>query len=780
MANDISSLEAAAEAKYGLPAGVMSSIRKQETGNNSAYIEDPTKYHYPLNSEGKRIAGHTGKTSTAFGPYGILESTAAQPGYGVTPLASKDLDAQVEFAASYLAGRSKSAGSLKGGLAGYGEGSSYADKILNRIGGNNTMATTPTASVPESISSGAAGNIARNDAAAAAMESLFGQMQDTLTESNKILAQQKLDTILVKSTEGMAQANANSAALGFARELGTDPSVSDNALMELAQESKVLYARKRQITASMENALNPLNIFKDPLSYLGDVVMFDFNEARNRNVDNALQVNHGQSKFLNEATQEAKQTALAIAQPVTVESAQANARVAAAVIDNAMQQNSLEALKMNADGISRIRALQNNSLDISLKLRDQEIQEQQVIAAKASAEASLANSQLLNAERQIRLDDREEARKGREQTLAAVNLGRKATGLPEFGSTTELENFVKLNPDKVSETVGQQYKIGMVVAQTGATAAPIGDTPFETLSYMAQSGAKITDGRAKVIEFLGKVRNNLEAQAADPKNAKLAAALKTKNGMQDAFNAAAINQANTSLNNVMAGGSNNPYAPPPAEVFVNDPTFGSSYIAQEFIKPLMEGGQVALNPKQIMAMGLDAVSKGKISQQQFESEFRFMGEKIKGYNNNLYRYNEVAGLPNMKSVKVPLDNTSSRQSFFNQIDDQAGTSPVSNLMQTFLGGSDETIVDISDPVSLSAYISKRRALSIPPVLREQAGVSNRARSVNVTPAPVPSQTTRAAPAPSPAVRSNSPSAAPSPSNTFPGNRLPGNSGFSSS
>lgn len=121
------------EARTGLPPGTLSSIRTQETGDNPDYMNDPAKYHYGLNADGKRIAGHTGRVSTAFGPFGILESTGANPGYGVSPLANKSFAEQARFAADYLAARASRAGGLEAGLAGYGEGAGYARQVMSRI-----------------------------------------------------------------------------------------------------------------------------------------------------------------------------------------------------------------------------------------------------------------------------------------------------------------------------------------------------------------------------------------------------------------------------------------------------------------------------------------------------------------------------------------------------------------------------------------------------------------------------------------------------------------------
>lgn len=124
----------AREQAAGLPPGLLASIIQQETGGKADFLDDPSKYHYELNKDGKRIAGHTGKESTAFGPFGILESTAKDPGYGVKPLQNKSIEEQARFASDYLAARIKAAGSVQGGLAGYGEGMKYADAVMERLG----------------------------------------------------------------------------------------------------------------------------------------------------------------------------------------------------------------------------------------------------------------------------------------------------------------------------------------------------------------------------------------------------------------------------------------------------------------------------------------------------------------------------------------------------------------------------------------------------------------------------------------------------------------------
>lgn len=141
----------AADAARGLPPGTMASVMKQEVGGlESKYLLDPTKYHYDVREDGKRGPKGKDTISTAFGPFGIVESTAKDPGYGVKPLTGKTFQEQLDFAADYLVARAKQAGSLAAGLAGYGEGAKYSKQVMNRTGGEPVVVAQAAPAPPSS------------------------------------------------------------------------------------------------------------------------------------------------------------------------------------------------------------------------------------------------------------------------------------------------------------------------------------------------------------------------------------------------------------------------------------------------------------------------------------------------------------------------------------------------------------------------------------------------------------------------------------------------------
>ena len=146
--DSVVTLLADADKQRGFPPGTMLSLMSQEIGGQeSKYLEDPSAYHYGVDAAGRRGPKNSKVTSTAFGPFGIVKSTAAKPGYGLSPLKGMSFEDQLNFAADYLAARSKSAGGLEAGLAGYGEGAKYAAQVVKRRDGGAAVMNSAVAPV---------------------------------------------------------------------------------------------------------------------------------------------------------------------------------------------------------------------------------------------------------------------------------------------------------------------------------------------------------------------------------------------------------------------------------------------------------------------------------------------------------------------------------------------------------------------------------------------------------------------------------------------------------
>ncbi|SUA63347.1 Uncharacterised protein [Oligella urethralis] len=133
------------EKRLGLPANSLAVIRDIESSSGEKYLTNPAAYHYGL-VNGKR-------SSTASGLYGILDSTGRKPGWGIKPVDKTSLRDNVRFAGEYFKARIKHAGSLEGGLRGYGDGTdSYLNKYNTRmakLGLQGASTKTPIPNHPE-------------------------------------------------------------------------------------------------------------------------------------------------------------------------------------------------------------------------------------------------------------------------------------------------------------------------------------------------------------------------------------------------------------------------------------------------------------------------------------------------------------------------------------------------------------------------------------------------------------------------------------------------------
>lgn len=672
LADTAKELEAKAEAEYNLPAGILASIRQQETGGQEKYLADPTTPHYP-----------DSKKSTAYGPYGILKSTAAQPGYGTAPLTDNSLPSQVNFAAQYLAGRIKSAGSVDKGLAGYGEGPKYANQVLSRMSGT-PMATQTNSDLT------AAGQAAINstDAAATALARLGQQYQSNLASTISILEGSKQDDAMVAETQELAKATAQQRTLDYATLVGTNPAASTEALAKLVGNSNQLFEQQRSVAARIENANNPSTMFDSPVRWLADYLLAPYNEKRLGAINSKLKSTTDQIKWMQDSTQNQKQTMDAISQSATAATAQAKANSIKTKIDLEVAQQRAEALKFNSTNITSTAAMTNNAFSIRARLQDQELQSAQIDEAR---KMRALQQQAL----QMSLDDKNTSHEAQNSYLEAVNLGRQNTGLAPFKSYAELDLY-KTNTPQSANILAVNWTNGQ--AQLQGTPPTVASTPYAALTYVTASGANLDTGRANLIKKIQDEHSRL--MNVDPKvDEATYKAVRNSKTAPDALNTALAKKASIDSANITAGGQSNLYAPPPLATLQQDVEFQKTYLSQKILKSFEASGTVDIPFKEAIPLLLKDVNEGKVSVAEADSDLNFLAAKIRTYNNDVNRYKATAGLPDMSTVKVPV-----------QVPAAPGILWAISSALTPSGPPTKTVnLDIADPVARSTMFNKSQA-----------------------------------------------------------------------
>ena len=700
VADALAALEADTEKKYGLPSGILSSVRRQETGGKQEYIDTPDKYHYAVNADGRRVAGHTGKVSTAFGPYGIVESTAKQPGYGTTPLKDKSLNSQVDFAGQYLAGRIKNAGSVEAGLAGYGEGTKYANQVMKRMG--TPMATTPAQ--PSQSNAATLGNqvIERNDAAAQALARIGKEQQQVFTSAQDVLTRSSDNAETVTLVDQLAQAKAQSATLDFANKIGAAPGAANDALTKLVQQSAELFDKQRAVAARLENAGNPRTMFDKPLTWLSDYILIPHNKQRLEAVNAQLDATNKQIKWINDTTQDYGRTQNAIAQTKTAGTAAAAAQLAADKFTLEAAETRNKALATNADSLLKTTQLNNTPFEVNMRITDQLNQE-------AAAEDARVRSKLAGEELAIRVKDRATAAEGKQSYLDTYNLGAGQLGMTKFKTFEEYE--LAFSQGIVSKE-GAAIAFQNGFAQNSGAPGGIASTPVAALTWYAKDRPALDPNRTQLITRLAGTYNELSN--SQDKNIR---DLMRPNGREsvEGTNKAIATQAKTYLNNITIG-ENNIYKAPPLSTVLENKAIAASHLGKNILTPLGAAGSTEIPWKQAMTLLINDVRTNKISIEQADSEIKFLATYVAAFNDDRFRYKQSVGLPNMKDgFKVPLE-VPATQGFFRMLA-EVPANTVSHL-GTLVGGdgpkppTDTKLINLLDDTVRSEIWTRVKATTL--------------------------------------------------------------------
>lgn len=557
-------------------------------------------------------------------------------------------------------------------------------------------------------------SIARNDASASALEGFQAEMQGVFTTAVSANSSVATDVQTIKTVEAMASADAQAKSAGVAVALGTNRDAAGYALDQIAAQYSAATTKQNEYLARMSHATDLSNITDDTWNWLKNAALYDVHRegAVNANAQANLAKEHYLS--LNNMTQQAAVTQNAIRQSVTTETAKLLGNVAKAEVDAKTYSLQIDSLRTASEATVKIAGLKNDNMNIALRARDQALQEQQMAIARQNSALQQQSLSLALEERQDRRDLKAEEVESRVHMLNMVNKGREINGnLPPFRSFNELQTAVKMDKT-LGESVSLQYRAGLESDWTGTAA--LAASPYEALKYVGQTGAQITDSRAKLLQYIDGVRGSVVSNPAN------AAALKKESDFAKVLDESVRNQAVRMASNITLGGDKNIYAPPPLTTLANDPTLATTYLGTKILKPLEELGGKDVDFNYVVDSLMKGVSNKEISLSQADSELGFLGEKIVGYNNAQFRYSNTAGIPNMKSANVALKAPPRGNDLASR---GVPLSTLDKWSLNVLTNSNPETVDLINPAKRSAYLNRRMASTINPVLRQQAAAQTK-------------------------------------------------------
>ena len=570
----------------------------------------------------------------------------------------------------------------------------HRTNLANSLAGLPTTATqvTPKMSSTDqntpAVAAAGAAAVQQNNAAAAALEAIGRQQQTLIDSTANLLEGGKADAVLIKQTEELGKAKAQQRTLDFATQIGANPDAANAALGKLIEQSNQLFDKQRAVAARLENAGNPRTMFDNPIRWLADYLLIPENKQRLDAVNTQLKTTTDQIKWINDTTQNYKQTMDAIAQTKTVATAEAAGRQIQSQIDLDVAKTRAEGLRLNAQNITDIGNLRNGGLNIQLKLRDQVLQEKQL---EEAAQSRKLQQEALD----IQLKDRKTEDAAKQKVFEAYNLGAQNTGTIQFKTKEEMYAYKALN-----KNFAQTFEINFAngFAQLNNQTPTIAATPSDALEFVVGQRPNLDPSRKILMDKIGMVYSDFSS------NSKIKAEMDANpRAVPARINDKVRELTGTYAGDITAQPDRNFYAPPPLPTLLQDPELGKTYWGEKILAPLAAAGETQLPFTKAIDLLVADVKAGKLTVNQADFELDSWAKKIMLLNNDMYRYKATAGVDNMKTVNVPV---------------RVRTEPgIGYILETALipgaglAGMPTTVkpIDLLDPVARSTMWNKRMA-----------------------------------------------------------------------
>lgn len=482
---------------------------------------------------------------------------------------------------------------------------------------------------------------------------------------------------LVARTQGLAEVQTQQRNLEAATALGTNPNDASYMLSQLAGDMRARYQERDQAILATQKAANT-NLFVDGIgnwltaqaSLEGLVREQDTAEARYQNAKNMY-------ADVNNLTQESAVTNNAIAQTKSVASVEAAASAIATSAQIEANAAKIQGLQLNARGIEEAQNMKQKVFDNNMRLQGLAMEKARFgLAQEEAAERRKAKAQ---------------NQKDVTTYLGAVNLSRQSMGLPLYD---EQQMRLKAGTQAGKLELDDWFEKGLITAQTGKQV--VGATPFQAMQVASDNPtAKIAPGAQSLLKSIGAFAGT-QMQAA-----KQAGTLKTAKEVPAFTDKIVAEEAQRQLKNV--GTKNNWYSPPPLQTLV-DPELANLNVVRKLIAPAMAAGATDFQPEIYLPQALELVRKQELTLAEAVQGIAAMGRKAVAYNNG-YRNYQGMGLPMQENLPMRMETTGMFKGVVNEVVTATQRSPLS-IPLSMLGGTTNSIVDITDEAALNKYANQ--------------------------------------------------------------------------
>jgi hypothetical protein len=462
------------------------------------------------------------------------------------------------------------------------------------------------------------------EATSKVLEALGAQAAITqgISDAYKVQAQ---DEITVAAAKNAADYATQLSRVKAANAMGTNLKESNEVITGLAAAAQDASDRKMAALKEIEKKEsvtfldNPLQYIKNQLTVNGDIAKHNIADAQLTAAQDRIQA-------VNANTQATVQTQNAISEPLTAASMAASARIAGVAAQVAADNAKIATIGYGTRGIEFALNAKKEVLATMFQAQGAQNAARSLQLSEENAAQSRIEFSYRQAEYKERAADKDAQEKLGQSVVDTINLGRKALLGPKYTPLTDIDGKMAISALKskgvLSTEMQKYYESGTRTQMDGRVV--IGNTPAAAASTLVSLPVQLNPTQIPIKQMLGQANQDLAAgidevarsgKSTNPVFTNVNP--KDKASVDKGFNDRAQQLLNGYGSVINPGDSGNPYQIASVnQLYANSPTVRELPVVRKVLEPLMRAGTQLNDPKQVMFLVGEAVSKGKITHKE--------------------------------------------------------------------------------------------------------------------------------------------------------------------
>lgn len=437
--------------------------------------------------------------------------------------------------------------------------------------------------------------------------------------------QQATDDVTVALAKNAADHETQMAKVKAANIAGANLKNSTEVISELSAAAQDAWKRKDEAMKAVQ-AKNEVGLFDNPIKFIANQFLKQKDIAKHEIADFQLKAAENRIAAVNAAAQTTIITQTQIAEPLTAASMEASARSAGVAASVAARQAEIQGISYNTKGIEYALNAKKEVLALGFQVNGAQNAASQLAMSRERMAQDRIEFSFRQKEYQERAEDKEDQKQLGQSFVNTINLGRKALLGPDAAPLDDINGKMALQMLKgkgpMSAEFQKFYDAGERTRLSGKVV--IGTTPAAAAATMQAVPVKLnpTQGAVKSVLTQAAVDTNNALTSVDMSTMKQNPVFagmnpKDKTTIESAYNKRAQQILNEASKVIKPGDSDNPYQIASInQLYSNSPTVRELPVVEKVFAPLIRTGVSLTDPKQILSLVGDAVTKGRITHKE--------------------------------------------------------------------------------------------------------------------------------------------------------------------